>query len=176
MDALSSQLPDLLHTPDFEGHDQGALHGDGRRDERSVRVLLVEDRPRFARIVCWALGRATRGRFEVCQSALLAQASERLERELFDAILVDLGERAGDEACETIDASETLAHRVPVIVLTGTRVEVPVEVNQDDALAAYVEREHFECEQLPQTILSAIKRPRRVGQGGADPLIYRLHD
>ena len=176
MNALSSQLPDLISTPDAASHDQASLLADGRVDERSVRVLLVEDRPRFARIVCWALDRATRGRFQVSQATLLAQASERLERELFDAILVDLGERAGDEACEAIDASETLAHRVPVIVLTGTRIEVPVEVTQDEALAAYVEREHFECERLPHTILSAIKRHRRVGQGGADPIIYRLHD
>ena len=51
-----------------------------------------------------------------------------------------------------------------------------VEVTQDEALAAYVEREHFECDRLPHTILSAIKRHRRVGQGGADPIIYRLHD
>jgi CheY-like chemotaxis protein len=149
---------------------------DTRSDERSVRVLLVEDRPIFARIVRWALARATRGRFQIEQAGFFAQAVRRLEQELFDAILVDLGPRVGDEAEAAFDAAEELAHRVPVIVLTGTHVEVPETAARQEEIAAYVQREHFECERLPCTILDAIKRHRRVGQLGADPIIYRLHD
>lgn len=149
---------------------------EGRRDERSVRVLLVEDRPFFARVVRWALARATRGRFQIEQAFALAQAVKRLEEQLFDAILLDLGRRTGDEVEAALGAAEALARRVPVIVLTGTRVEVPEVAAHADELAAFVRREHVECDRLPPTILEAIKRHRRVGQIGADPIIYRLHD
>ena len=149
---------------------------DGRLDERSVRVLLIEDRPNFARIVCWALNRATRGRFQIEQSYVLSQALRRLKQEIFDAIVVDLGERVGEEAEQALDSAEALSHRVPVIVLTGTHVIVPEIVTRQDELEAFVEREHLDCDRLPCTILDAIKRHRRVGQAGADPIIYRLHD
>jgi CheY-like chemotaxis protein len=152
------------------------LPADTRSDERSVRVLLVEHRPIFARIVCWALARATRGRFQIEHAGVFAQAVRRLKEELFDAILVDLGPRVGDEVEAALDAAEELSHRVPVIVLTGTHIEVPDTANRQDELAAYVQREQFECERLPCTILDAIKRHRRVGQLGADPIIYRMHD
>jgi len=62
-----------------------------------VRVLLVEDRPFFARVVRWALARATRGRFQIEQAFAFAHAVKRLKEELFDAILFDLGPRTGDE-------------------------------------------------------------------------------
>jgi len=149
---------------------------EGRPDERAVRVLLVEDRPFFARVVRWALARATRGRFQIEQAFAFAHAVKRLKEELFDAILFDLGPRTGDEVEAALDAAEALAHRVPVIVLTGTQVEVPEAAAHADGLAAFVRREHFECDRLPPTILDAIKRHRRVGQIGADPIIYRLHD
>lgn len=186
MNAMSSRSPGLRllqAEPEEEEEAPGADHlggagvaVDSRSDERAVRVLLVEDRPIFARIVCWALARATRGRFQIEQAGVFAQAVRRLKEELFDAILVDLGPRVGDEAEAALDAAEELAHRVPVIVLTGTNVEVPETATRQDELAAYVQREHFECERLPCTILDAIKRHRRVGQLGADPIIYRLHD
>lgn len=153
---------------------------DLRADEDAVRILLVEERPQLARMVCWALQRAERGYFEVEQAAAIDHARGLLDDvvgALFDAILVDLGDRAGERAHDTIDAAEALAHQVPVIVLTGTRFDDGLApVRHDDEVAAFVAREHVACERLPATILEAIRRHRRVGQGGAHPVIYRMHD
>lgn len=146
-----------------------------RREERALRVLLIEDQPQLARVVCWALDRAPRGRFEIMQAVVLDEVSELLRDAVFDAILLDLGERDGDQAHEAMDAAETLSHLVPVIVLTGTRFDAPARLDRDEDLAALVAREQMECDRLPCAILDAIRRHRRVGQSGAMPIVYRLH-
>lgn len=148
-----------------------------RTNEDAVRVLLIEDRPQLAGVVCWALGRAAKGQFEVAQASVLEQVSDLLRDQFFDAILFDLGERTGDGAHEALDVVETLSHLVPVIVLTGTCcVNDRVHAGRTDDPATLAAREHLACERLPCAILDAIHRHRRVGQGGADPIVYRMHD
>ena len=152
-----------------------SCRSDLRADEESVRILLIEDRPQFAHVVSWALDRAARGHFEVEEMPVLDVAAQLLVECEYDAILLDLGERTGDSAHEAMDAAEALAHRVPVIVLTGTCFEGLTAVTRDDELAALVAREHLCCDRLPCAILDAIHRHRRVGQRGADPIIYHMH-
>jgi len=148
---------------------------DRRLDEESVRILLIEERPTFVPVVCWALDHADRGRFQLEQTTALQHAKRLLCDDLYDAILVDLGDREGARAHEAMDAAEALAQQVPVIVLTGTCFDGFAPVTRDEDLAALVAREQLACDRLPCAILDAIRRHRRVGQGGADPVIVRLH-
>jgi hypothetical protein len=147
-----------------------------RSDEDAVRVLLIEERPQFTPVVCWALDRAARGRFEIEQTTALVHARRLLRDDIFDAILVDLGDRSGDRALEAMDAAEALAYMVPVIVLKGTCFDGLEPISREEQLADLVAREHLACERLPCTILDAVHRHRRVGQCGADPVVYRMHD
>lgn len=151
------------------------LAAGGRRNEHAVRVLLIEERPQLVRVVCWALGRAVRGEFDIIQAPLIESVSDLLRDAAFDAILLDLGARSGDQAHEAMDVAETLSHLLPVIVLTGTHFDAPLRCDRDEDLEALVEREQVECDRLPCAILDAIRRHRRVGQGGATPIVYRLH-
>ncbi len=162
--------------PRLEQTGEGFQWDDRRPDEDSVRVLLIEERPQFVPVVCWSLHRATRGRFLVEQTSVLDHAPLLLREDLYDAILVDLGDRCGDRAHEALDAAEALAHQLPVIVLTGTHFDDLSPVSREDELAELVAREHLACERLPSAILDAIRRHRRVGQGGADPIVFRLRD
>ncbi len=149
---------------------------DRRPDEYSVRLLLIEERPQFVPVVCWAFHQSARGRFHVEQTTVLDHAHLLLREDLYDAILVDLGDRCGDRTHEAMDAAEALAHQVPVIVLTGTHFDDLAPVTREDELAALVAREHLACDRLPGAVLDAIRRHRRVGQGGADPVVFRMRD
>lgn len=165
-----------ISADEIDAREARTERGDVRPDEHSVRVLLIEDRPALARVVCWALERAARGRFAIELTHIVDGALDLLHGGAYDAILLDLGERSGDQAHEAMDAAEALSHRVPVIVLTGTCIAGLEAVGRDEELAAFVHREHVCCERLPCAILDAIRRQRRVGQGGAEPVIYRMHE
>jgi len=174
---MASAALDFEHDVEVasDAHVETNGHGDLRVDEDAVRVLLIEDRPQLARVVCWALDRAVRGHFEIHQAPVIEHVSDLLRDAVFDAILLDLGERSGDDAHEAMDAAETLSHLVPVIVLTGTRFDTMAPIERETDLGALVAREHLECDRLPCAILDAIRRHRRVGQSGATPIVYRMH-
>jgi len=159
---------------------------DVRADEDAVRVLLVEDSSTCAGLFCAALERADRGRFEVeCASALSAAEStlsslDSLDFDAvhYDAVLVDLA--VSEPRAAAIDAVCELAHRVPVIALSGTRegalAELAAEVGDprpddlgwDDSLGL------IDRADLPATILRAVRRHRRLGVCGAVPTFCRI--
>ncbi|MCA1811557.1 MAG: response regulator [Halobacteriales archaeon] len=83
---------------------------------RPVRLLLVEDNPRDARLVEIALSEAPAFRHELHRAASLAQARERLGG--MDVILLDLG-LPESQGLPTLKALLPDARGVPVVVLSG---------------------------------------------------------
>jgi len=147
-----------------------------RTEEYSVRVLLVEESVGCAELVQRALGQAARGHFEIDRVERMASAAEYLEPDRYDALLVDLAHLDIDPSA-TLDTASELAHRIPVIVLTGTQdSELSEEalVAADDAVDEAPVLRRFDRADLPSRILAEIKRHRRVGSQGSGPLICRI--
>ena len=102
---------------EFSGH---RPHGeDGRVDEQFVRILFVEERADFADRVRGILGRCTRGSFEIVRESNLVEAASLIRGETFDLLLIDLS-MADVDRDAAIELANDLAHRLPVVVLTGT--------------------------------------------------------
>lgn len=150
---------------------------DVRPDENAVRVLLVEDSTTCVGLLCAALERAARGRFEVDCATCLASAERSLTAAEYDAVLVDLAVPA--PGAEGIDAVCEIAHRVPVIALAGTR-EGPLARLAEDGEAVEAAWRwddslvRVDRADLPATILRAVHRHRRLGVCGAEPTFCRI--
>ncbi len=85
----------------------------------TVRALLVEDNPGDARLVEILLseGGSSAG-FEVTHAERFAEALERLEKETFDVILLDLS-LPDSSGLETVSRMRAMAPRTPMVVLSG---------------------------------------------------------
>jgi DNA-binding NtrC family response regulator len=153
---------------------------DVRPDENAVRVLLVEDSTACVGLLCAALERAARGRFEVDCASCLASAERSLSAAEYDAVLVDLAVPA--PGAEGIDAVCEIAHRVPVIALAGTRegplADLADRADHGDAVEAVWGWDdslvRVDRADLPATILRAVHRHRRLGVCGAEPTFCRI--
>jgi len=147
---------------------------DVRPDENAVRVLLVENSTACVGLFCAALSRAARGHFEVdCASGLPAALRALAEVE-YDAVLIDLAVPGDGELA--IEEAYALAHRVPVIALTGTR-EGPLAraaVGGGDGLGWDESLVRIARADLPATILRAVHRHRRLGVCRNEPTICRI--
>jgi hypothetical protein len=147
---------------------------DLRLDEDAVRVLMVEGSLACASLLEGLLARAPRGRFDIVRSqSLVADLDDELELGGYDALLIDLA-RLGHAAREAVEWASRAAHRLPVILLTGTEDRLLTQ----PADAACVEerplQRRLDRADIPATILRAIRRHRRVGAGGAEPVFCRI--
>ena len=61
----------------------------GLRRQELVRVLLVEDSPDHAELICTKLRRSKRIRADIDHADRLEKGLEKLERENFDVVLLD---------------------------------------------------------------------------------------
>ena len=146
-----------------------SLHGEKVRvDEKFVRILFVEDRTDLADEVRGTLGRAARGSFDVVRETNLVQAVALIDGETFDLLLLDLS-LTNVARSTAIELANDLAHRLPVVVLTGT------EALEDEASPIRVGlKACVEHADLPGKLLSAIRRSRRLGTGVMAPLFCRI--
>ena len=144
-------------------------HGeDVRVDEKYVRILFVEDRSDVADEIRGTLGRAARGSFDVVRETDLVEAIAQIEGESFDLLLLDLS-LPNVERSTAIELANDLAHRLPVVVLTGTEALEDGASQIRSGLKACIEHAN-----LPRKLLSAIRRSRRLGTGVMSPLFCRI--
>ena len=144
-------------------------HGeDGRVDEQFVRILFVEDRVELADKVRGVLGRCVRGSFEVVRESDLLRAASQIRGERFDLLLVDLSLESIDREA-AIDLANDLAHRLPVVVLTGTEGIPDTRASLDEELDR--DLEHAD---VPGKLLTAIRRYRRLGTAIMTPTFCRI--
>jgi DNA-binding NtrC family response regulator len=139
-----------------------------RVDEKFVRVLFIEDRTDVADEIRGSLGRAIRGSFDVVRETDLVEAVAQIEGESFDLLLLDLS-LPNIERSTAIELADDLAHRLPVVVLTGTE-----ELDEPDAQICKELKDCIEQADVPGKLLSAIRRSRRLGTAVMTPLFCRI--
>jgi DNA-binding NtrC family response regulator len=141
---------------------------DGRVNEKFVRILFVEDRSDVADEIRKSLGSANRGSFDVIRESNLVKAVAQIEGEAFDLLLLDLSLTKVARAT-AIELANDLAHRLPVVVLTGTET-----LDEDASSIRRGLRDCIEQADLPRKLMSAIRRSRRFGTGVMEPLFCRI--
>lgn len=145
---------------------------DARVDERFVRVLFVETRSDLADEICGSLGRAGCGSFDVVQESSLVSAAAQIKGEAFDLLLLDPALPDVDREA-VIELASNLAHRLPVVVLTGTEAYPSPEPSNSDTLRPLL-KGCIERAELPGKLLGAIRRARRFGTGVMAPIFCRI--
>src|ERR1041384_3062615 len=86
--------------------------------DRPNRILLVEDNPGDARLLREALKDVANYHFDLEHVERLSQALERLRREPFDVVLLDLSLPDG-QGLDSLTPVRDAAPSVPILVLTG---------------------------------------------------------
>jgi hypothetical protein len=162
----------MAATSDFSNEISGF-----RIDEHTVRLVFVEHSREYADLVCETLERARAGVFDVHHTDHLERALRDVERGCFDAVLVDGTVGTGALPRDvSIEAASSLAIRVPVIVLTGSEDEPALRDPQaaPEPTDEPSFRMRMEKSRVPEAILAAVRRYRRLGQHGvADPIVLR---
>jgi two-component system, cell cycle sensor histidine kinase and response regulator CckA len=126
-----------------------------------IRVLLVEDNPRDARLLTELLRDAGTNHLHLVHVDRLAAAIDRLNRDSFDVMLLDLSLPDAD-GLDTLVRAHAHAPKVPIVVLTG---------HDDEALAVravragaqdYLVKGHVDGELLIRSIRYASERGRSL--------------
>jgi PAS domain S-box-containing protein len=126
-----------------------------------VRVLLVEDNPGDARLFTELVRDAGAGQWKLVQVDRLAAALDRIRRESFDVMLLDLSLPDAD-GLETLIRAHAEAPKIPIVVLTG---------HDDEALAVravragaqdYLVKGRLDGDLLVRSIRYASERGRTI--------------
>jgi len=106
-----------------EGATADNSHSDAEMNDPAIRLLLVEDHTAYAVLLEEELEESPFGSFSITHARRLAEALGHLQRQRFDAVLLDLGlpDSQGLKTLETI--RHIMPREVPVVVLTGVRDE-----------------------------------------------------
>jgi DNA-binding NtrC family response regulator len=151
---------------EFAGHRPHG--GDARPDERFVRILLIETRTELADEIQKNLYSAGRASFDVIRETSLVDAAARIQGDSYDLILID-PLLPNVERTTVLELANDLAHRLPVVVLTGTEILAGAGEEIRKAWRGCIE--HAD---IPGKLLSAIRRSRRLGTGVMSPVFCRL--
>jgi DNA-binding response OmpR family regulator len=87
-------------------------------ENRTIRVLLVEDDDAYARLVKEMLTDAQQARFSLEWCVRLSAAETALREDVFDAILLDLA-LPDSQGLETFHRMYIAAAGTPIIIVTG---------------------------------------------------------
>jgi two-component system cell cycle sensor histidine kinase/response regulator CckA len=126
-----------------------------------IRVLLVEDNPGDARLFTELVRDAGAGQWKLVQVDRLSAALDRLKRETFDVMLLDLSLPDAD-GLDTLIRAHTEAPKIPIVVLTG---------HDDEALAVravragaqdYLVKGRLDGDLLVRSIRYASERGRTI--------------
>jgi len=104
---------------------------------RQIRVLLIEDNPDDAFLVKEFCTQYPYAKFHITIADRLSKAQIYLEREFFDAILLDLN-LPDSHGSETILRAHLHSYNVPIIVLTGNRDKHLIEGATERGVATYL--------------------------------------
>jgi diguanylate cyclase (GGDEF)-like protein len=128
-------------------------------DEKSIKVLLIEDSPGDAGLIKEMLKDTDAARFELEHVDKLSTGLERLGKEGFDVLLLDLG-LPDSTGIKTLEKVLNQAAEVPVIVLTGLAdEEVGIKAVQEGA-QDYLVKGPVDSNVLIRAIRYAIERKR----------------
>ncbi|GFO69099.1 histidine kinase [Geomonas limicola] len=127
--------------------------------KESLRVLLVEDNPGDADLLLFQLPEQGATQWEVVCVGRLFEALDRVSREYFDIVLLDLG-LPDSSGMETFRAMRFQAAKLPIIVLTGNQDErVGLEAIREGA-QDYLVKGEAGSDVLLRAVRYAIERGR----------------
>jgi diguanylate cyclase (GGDEF)-like protein len=124
-----------------------------------LRVLLVDDSSRDVRFVREILNEAGQSHIELLNTGSVRQALDRIGREMFDAVLLDLP----PPESQLLDGLAALHDRltnVPIVVLTGLKDEATAARALRQGAQDYLVKGRFDGELLARAIGNAIERTR----------------
>lgn len=124
-----------------------------------MRVLLVEDNPGDARLVCEMVREVDAPRVEIVVASRLDEARAVAAEEAFDAVLLDL-ELPDASGLEDVASAAPVLWRLPVVVLTG-RDDPAVEVEAlRQGAQDYLVKGRLDGPLLLKTLRFAVERKR----------------
>jgi diguanylate cyclase (GGDEF)-like protein/PAS domain S-box-containing protein len=125
----------------------------------SLRVLLIEDNPDDAQLIHRLLAAATDARWEVVGVDRLAAATRALEKEPFDAVLLDL-KLPDAQGLEGLRWLRSHSPTVPVIVLTGHDADDAGEEALREGAQDYLVKDRARSSVLSRALRYARERSR----------------
>ena len=125
----------------------------------TIHVLLIEDNPGDARLVCEALAEPSIQSFRVDWADRLSGGLDRLACGGFDVILLDLG-LPDSQGLGTLTAIRASAAHIPVVVLSGVEdEEFAIQMVQAGA-QDYLVKQYLNHHPLTRALRYAIERKR----------------
>ena len=131
----------------------------------TIRILIVEDNPVDAIWVKRQLTRVNTMSFEVTHVETLAEAAERLSREKFDVILLDLL-LPDSQGLETFLEIRKYASEIPVVVISGIDDEALAIAAVRTGAQDYLVKDKWDGFTLSRSIVYAIERQGLLAQLG----------
>lgn len=130
-------------------------------DAERVRILLVEDNPGDALLLTELLAEVGNGRFNVIQESTLDAALQRLKKEEFAAVILDLA-LPDSKGMDTVDRThnQVASARVPIIVLTGVTDESEGVTAVQHGAQDFLVKNDLQASHLIRSVQYAIERHR----------------
>jgi signal transduction histidine kinase len=125
----------------------------------TAKVLLIEDNPGDARLVCEALAAEEPRRFDVVHEGRLADGCERAAREPFVAVLLDLS-LPDSGGLQTVRRARAAFDFLPIVVLTGLEDESVAVAALAEGAQDYLVKSDLDLRALPRALCYAIERHR----------------
>ncbi|MBI3926334.1 MAG: response regulator [Armatimonadetes bacterium] len=131
----------------------------GTAEQKSVRVLLIEDSVAQARLFSLELEEQQPPPFEIVHVETLHEALVRLEQEPFEVVLADLSlpDAHGTEAVSRLHA---YAPNLPLVVLTGLDDESVAMQAVREGAQEYLVKDHASGRVLKRVLLHAMERKK----------------
>ncbi len=124
-----------------------------------IRLLLIEDIPKFARLLGEMLGSTTVVQFDLEWVESLAAGLERLERGGIDVVLLDLS-LSDCKGLENFSRARSLIPHLPIIVLSSLDDETMAVQAVHDGAQDYLVKGQMDGHLLVRSIRYAIERKR----------------
>ena len=129
----------------------------------TLRVLIVEDNPVDALCIREALEATNSTKFAISHVENLAEARERLGKEAFNVLVLDLG-LPESQGIETFREVKNIAPGIPIVVMSGLDDEtVAIEAVRLGA-QDYLLKGKWDAEVLKRSIYYAIERHRLLSE------------
>ena len=127
--------------------------------KKTLRILLVEDNAIDARLLREMFSKEAAGSFELMHVTRMSEAEDRLAREKFDMLLLDMGLPDG-QGIELLQRARKAAPDVVLIVITGLDDDLLAAEALREGAQDYLIKGEIENRALPRALRQAVERQR----------------
>ena len=136
----------------------------------SIRILVVEDSPSDAGLLKEELMQTDRGTFDLFFQDNLEGALDILEKEKFDAILLDLT-LPGSSGLDTFNRVKNKASFTPILILTGFDNDMLAEQALNCGAQDFIIKGKYSGESLARSISHSMSRSRQENKSAEELLL-----